>query len=123
MGDRCLIVVTDGDDISPAIYVHWMGHEVPMRLVEAGEAGIVRSGDVSYASARICGFLCAQNPTTPLSVGLFDAPADLEDATLEEASHGDAGVVVVNVKDGSLRYVAGYHARATGLPDRIRLVP
>jgi hypothetical protein len=33
---------------------------------------------------------------------------DLEPETLEQESHGDAGVILLDVRDGSLSYHAGY---------------
>lgn len=107
MGDRVVVVVTDGNEIAPAIYAHWLGSEAPAILVKAGEAGLIRKDDESYAAARVCGAFHEASPGHT-GVGLLDAPADLSDETLEEFSHGDAGVIVLNVSDGSLRYVGGY---------------
>ena len=52
-------------------------------------------------------------------LGLLRPPADLEEETLKEYSHGDAGVIIVDVScgddrdkaEGTLAYFAGYHAR------------
>lgn len=110
MGDRVLIVATDGAEISPAIYGHWFGYDAPQILAEAGERGIVRKGDVSYAAARICGHFHEKSVSTT-GLGILPAPDDLEDETLTKFSHGDAGVIILNVEDGTLRYVGGYLAR------------
>lgn len=121
MGDRVLIVATDGDEISPAIYGHWFGDDAPAMLVEAGERGIIRQGDVSYAAARICGHFHEQSVRTT-GLGILPAPDSLTDECLQSFSHGDAGVIVVNVEDGSLRYVGGYLAsNDKPLPTSIKL--
>lgn len=112
MGDRVLIVATDErGSVTPAVYGHWCGHDAPAMLVAAGEAGIIRKDDPHNAIARICGFFHESNPRSTTSLGIHDAPADLTDETLRDYSHGNAGVIVVNVSDGSLRYVAGYLGR------------
>lgn len=111
MGDRVLVVFTDNaGEIAPAIYSHWGGHSMAADIVGAGERGILRDGDASYAAARLCGHLHERYVSTT-GLGLLPPPADLTDETLKAFSHGDAGVIVANVDDGSLRYVAGYLAR------------
>lgn len=111
MGDRVLVVFTDNSgDISPAIYSHWGGHSMPADIVAAGERGILRQNDIPYAAARLCGHLHEQRVSTT-GLGLYPPPADLTDETLKAFSQGDAGVIVANVDDGSLRYVGGYLAR------------
>jgi len=110
MGDRCLVVVTDGTEISPAIYTHWAGYQAPDILVKAGADGLIRKDDVSYASARICGaFHEALKDSGALSLGLIAPPSALDSDTLRKFSHGDAGVILVNVSDGSLGYFGSYH--------------
>lgn len=128
MGDRCLIVVTDGQEIAPAaIYTHWSGREAPAIIAEAGAENLLRSGDVSYATARLVGHFHSREPGA-MSLGLVAAPDDLEPETLREFSHGDAGVIVVNVSDGTIRYAGnGYHQRkqdaggAADLPKSVKL--
>jgi hypothetical protein len=126
MGDRCLVVFTDDTgDISPAIYSHWAGHDMPALLAEAGERGILREGDASYAAARFCGHLHEQSVRTT-GLGLLPPPENLSDDVLQEYSHGDAGIAIVNVDTGSVRYAAGYLAFAAdedGAVTSIKLAP
>lgn len=109
MGDRILVVCHDGQTVAPAIYGHWLGHEAPALLVAAGEAGILRKNDESYTAARVCGFFHEQSARETTGLGLLDAPEDLKTETLRAASHGDAGVITLNVKTGELAYFDSYH--------------
>lgn len=113
MGDRVIIVCHAGPgDIAPAIYGHWAGHNAPERIVEAGKLGILRRGDPSYAAARLCWHMIQSSGDTSsaLGYGLLSSPEDLEPETLEQESHGDAGVILLDVRDGSLAYHGGYLA-------------
>lgn len=109
MGDRVLFVCHRGGDyISPAVYGHWIGHEALELLVAA--APTMRKDDSGYAAARLCGHLCAESPKDALGVGLHKAPENLEPATLQKFSHGDAGVVVIDVSSGKWECFGGYLA-------------
>ena len=109
MGDRVIIVCHAGPtDIAPAVYAHWAGSYAPDILVAAGEAGILREGDSCYTAARVAWAFCNRNPDSCLSVGLMPAPENLEPDTLQGASPGDAGVILLDVRDGSLSYHEGY---------------
>lgn len=53
MGNRAVIIVTNGRYWSPTIYLHWNGSEVPEILSNA--VNRIRMGDVSCSCARIIG--------------------------------------------------------------------
>lgn len=133
MGDRALVVFTDGEEVSPVIYAHWAGDAIPELLATHRDLMKDRRGDVSYAAARFCGLLHEHVPGN-LSVGLFTTPPVEQQAVtilanpypewwtkeqmeasdkaysriLEEYSHGDAGLIVVNVKSYTWRAYGGY---------------
>jgi hypothetical protein len=107
MGDRALIVVTDNTgEISPAVYTHWAGSEAGDIIKAAGEKGVIRMDDISYATARICAAFVGDNTGTT-GTGILAGPENLEPETLGTFSHGDAGVFVLNVTDGSLKQYQG----------------
>ena len=125
MGDRALVVFSDGRDVSPVVYLHWNGTEVPEWLEEHKYLMGGRMGDVSYAVARFIG-ICHIHIHSNMSLGCFTASNSVKAAArafvqgtstpeqlsvLENFSHGDAGVVVVNVLSGSWRGFGGYHAQ------------
>lgn len=122
MGDRVVIVCYDQHGPAPAIYAHWMGHEAPTIVKTAGDEGILRKGDSSYAAARLCGWFCQQDAGSALGVGLLDAPKGIEDQDFYDISQGDAGTIAINVDDGTVRYFGGYHAsNSEGLPTQVKL--
>ena len=106
MGDRALIVVTDGDRVSPVIYLHWGGHSVPTLIEQLALLMKPRGADVDYAAARLVGLAHEMIPG-PLSLGMWNATPHLEEAVrfhckgmdmakmLDAESHGDAGFIVV----------------------------
>lgn len=118
MGDRALVIFTDKKEVSPAVYLHWSGNRVPEFLEEHRELMKDRRGDVSYAAARFTG-LCHTKIPGNLSLGLFDVPKTVQTAiksdvptlkALQGFSHGDAGVVIVDVNTGDWKAYAGYLA-------------
>jgi len=111
MGDRVLIVCHAGPtDIAPAVYAHWAGSDAPDILVAAGEAGILREGDSCYTAARVAWAFCNRNPDSCRSVGLMHSPPNLEPETFDFDGYGpgDAGAILLDVRDGSLSYYGGY---------------
>jgi hypothetical protein len=129
MGDRALIIFTDGKSYSPTVYLHWNGTEVPAWLEEHKQFMAARGGDVEYATARFIG-LAHTKINGNLSLGVWNtdekrgdaavavstAEADsteFKDASsvLAEHSHGDAGVVVVNVNSFTWKAFGGYLER------------
>jgi hypothetical protein len=113
MGDRALIIFHDQYRISPTVYLHWHGGEVPELLRELAEYMKGRYGDAEYTAARFTG-LCHQRISGNLSLGIMANQlrhADLGDATtLAAMSHGNAGVVVVDTGDFTWRAYGGYLA-------------
>ena len=105
MGDRVLMqcIGTDGD-YGPVVYGHNKGgsaKEIVARLAARMED---RKGDIGYASARLVQEMVG-DASGSLSFGLWNAEAVLTAAD----SHGDAGVVLINVdKDFEATYLGGY---------------
>jgi hypothetical protein len=52
MGDRALVIFTDGKEVSPVIYLHWHGSRVPELLAQLKLLMASRGADASYAAAR-----------------------------------------------------------------------
>lgn len=113
MGDRALVIFHDRYRISPTVYLHWHGGQVPEILRELAEYMTGRYGDADYAAARFTG-LCHQRIPGNLSLGLMAnrlRRADLDDAAVLKAlSQGDAGVVVVDTGDFTWNAHGGYLA-------------
>jgi hypothetical protein len=115
MGDRALIIFTDGEDVSPVIYLHWAGSRVPDLLHQHKDLMASRGADVQYAAARFVGIVHATMPEQNLSLGMWNAERktrnavlDGDDGALAAMSHGDAGLVVVDVRDYSWQAWGGY---------------
>jgi hypothetical protein len=113
MGDRALIIFYDSDRVSPGVYLHWDGSHVPDWLEELKRLMQGRYGDAQYAAARFIG-ICHNRIDGNLSLGVISnrlTPAAMHRrARLEQLSHGDAGVVVVNTDDFSWKAYGGYLA-------------
>lgn len=111
MGDRALVVFHAEETISPTVYLHWNGSEVPELIEELKERMQGRFGDIDYATARFIGG-CHDRIPGNLSLGVFNnrlTISDLYDAkVMRMHSHGDAGFVVVNVDDFSWVAYGGY---------------
>jgi hypothetical protein len=111
MGDRALVIFHDDDRVSPTVYLHWDGSRVPERLEQLKKRMEGRENDADYAAARFIG-ICHEHIPGNLSLGVFGNPytlAELKNGSrLAEASHGDAGVIVVNTKDFHWRAYGGY---------------
>lgn len=107
MGDRALVLVKDGDSKPEcAIYSHWGGQGMPDSIRKCGELMKDRRGDASYFAARMVGTL-HDECVGALSLGIFGPPDNLDEATLKEFSHGDAGVFVVDATTGEVTNVGG----------------
>lgn len=118
MGDRALIIFKDKTEVSPVVYLHWMGSEVPELLKEHKKLMTGREDDLSYAAARFVGICHAKNADSNTGLGMFNLPEDKIKAVLEgdakvldDYSHGDAGVVVVDAVDFSWKAYGGYLSR------------
>ena len=117
MGDRALITFTDGEQVSPVVYLHWAGSSVPALLEQHKGLMASRGADVAYAAARFVGIVHATMPDQNLSLGIWNAAPDTRRAVLStdgdelaNMSHGDAGFVVVDVRDYSWKAYGGYLA-------------
>lgn len=110
MGDRAIITLKSGKEYGPMIYIHSFGSEVIDLIQNA--AGGMRKGDVSYASARLCGYLHEQIKG-PLGLGIFGTPDLTEDGNIDmsKVSPGDAGVIVVDIDTGEIKAYEGYLAK------------
>jgi hypothetical protein len=82
MGDRALIIFTDGKDVSPVIYLHWSGSKVPRLLEQHKALMATRGADVCYAAARFAGIAHASMPDQNLSLGMWNAEANTINAVL-----------------------------------------
>lgn len=115
MGDRVLIILhtADRSEYSPVIYGHWCGDQAGKYIRELKELMDKRTDDLAYATARLIGIMHTHNEGN-LSLGAWNLPADFKDEAeyLKKMSHGDAGVILVDVKDFSFRTVGGYEQRA-----------
>jgi hypothetical protein len=119
MGNRALVIFHDQNRVSPTVYLHWHGDEVPELLRELAETMKGRYGDAEYAAARFTG-LCHQRIPGNLSLGIMANPlrhADLDDeAVLKAMSYGNAGVVIVNTGDFTWKAYGGYLAEYRSAP-------
>jgi hypothetical protein len=119
MGNRALVIFTDGDRVSPVVYLHWCGGELPVWLADLKHMMAGREGDVDYSCARFIG-LCHTKIDGNLSLGVWNIPPHIQRAVqtfeesgkardqLTEYSHGDAGVVIVNATDYTWQACGGY---------------
>ena len=119
MGDRALVIFHDRYRISPTVYLHWYGSEVPEILRDLAEYMKGRHGDADYAAARFTG-LCHNRIPGNLSLGIMANPlrhADLDDAAVLKAiSPGDTGVVIVDTGDFTWKAYGGYLAEYRPAP-------
>jgi hypothetical protein len=116
MGDRAVVVFRDESNVSPTVYLHWNGSDVPRLLSELKETMKGREGDLSYSCARFVG-ICHNAIPGNLSLGLWPTPGDIARTVLSkepigllmaEYSHGDAGFIVVDVRNFTWKTYAGY---------------
>lgn len=75
MGDRALVIVHDKEDnrVSPTMYLHHHGHNVPNLLRSWWEYMEGRHGDTEYGFARLVG-VAHQAIPGPLSLGVWATP-------------------------------------------------
>lgn len=107
MGDRVLFQVvrkSDTEDFGPVVYCHWSGERAPEIVKALAERMMDRTGDVSYATARLVQE-CVGTSDGALGFGVWNANARLTD----KDSHGDAGVVLIDCGDGfKCECIGGY---------------
>lgn len=112
MGDRALIQLMETERYgskagaprySPALYLHWSGHEVIDILKDVCAENF--SNVIDYAFARLVAKACEYNPGTS-SVGVWN----YEGAITTKDSHGDAGcfLVTVGIEDWIVSAFGGY---------------
>ena len=110
MGHRACVIFFDRTRVSPTVYLHWHGDAVPGWLEMLAERMQGRFGDAAYAAARFIG-ICHANIEGNLSLGVWSNDLSLADVRnkdrMEEASPGNAGVVVVDTSDFSWRAYGG----------------
>jgi hypothetical protein len=116
MGDRALIIFTDGAEVSPTVYLHWAGASVPDYIDDLATRAHPQGLSADYAAARFIGIAHEDNTGT-LSLGVMQTPQEMQAAiqsgkaeAIASFTHGDAGVVVVDVKDFSWQAYGGYLA-------------
>ena len=109
MGDRALIVLKEGKEYSPVVYLHWHAPQVQNYINRLKEVMETRGVDLSYAFARLVGII-HNDISGNLSLGSFNLPNDFAetDDYLKKMSHGDGGVYVVNLADYSIKTGGGY---------------
>lgn len=103
MGDRALIQVVSGEQVSPVCYLHWHGDAAPKFICELAERMKGRDGDIAYAFARLIG-ICHSHIDGNTSLGCWSA----EEKLTEGDSHGDAGVFIVDCNTWSVEALGGY---------------
>lgn len=111
MGDRALVIFHDHArrDYGPVVYLHWHGHAVGSYLELLRQLMAQRPDDVAYATARFIGIAHEDNRDA-LSLGVWERPRRFRDdkAYLEEFSHGDAGVFLIDAQTWQVRTFGGY---------------
>jgi hypothetical protein len=111
MGNRALIIFTDGEEYSPTTYMHWNGGDVAAALTELFTLMADRGTDISYGTARFLGILHDKMPGN-LSLGCFNTPPRPQGKSYEQwltdMSHGDAGAILVDFKTGQVHCYGGY---------------
>lgn len=116
MGNRAIIIFTDGEEFSPTTYMHWNGGDVAPLLTELLTLMADRGADLSYCSARFVGIIHSHMEGN-LSLGMFNTSTDgLLTATgrlpygkwLAELSHGDAGAFLVDFRTMQCHCYGGY---------------
>jgi hypothetical protein len=119
MGDRVLFQVVSGEDFSPVVYCHSSGAEV--RDICARLQGRMRGrhNDLHYTAARLVQECIRERPGN-LSFGMWNAVG----IQTEADSHGDGGVVLIDVSGPQMEFkcFGGYWATATEPGDLPRLM-
>ena len=111
MGERVLFQVVRGKEFSPVIYCHWSGDQVRDICTRLRERMKGRDDDVQYTAARLVQE-CTNGDIGNLSFGIWNAEGVLADAD----SHGDGGVVLVDVSGPQMEFkcFGGYWATVPG---------
>lgn len=107
MGDRVLMQCfsSKSGEVGPVVYCHNNGHEAPKIIKSLAKRMKGREGDIPYSSARLVQEAIATYPNGNLSFGCWNRTKKLT----AEDSHGDAGVVLIDVdNDHKTECMGGY---------------
>lgn len=94
MGDRAIIQMKRGSEVSPVLYLHWDGTEVRRIIAETKERMKDRHDDLGYSFARLVQIAIRGNSGC-LSYGVYNAPSTIT----ETDSHGDAGCFLIDISN------------------------
>jgi hypothetical protein len=126
MGDRALVVLKDGTNYSPVMYLHWHAPQVQNYINRLKEVMNGREGDLQYGFGRLVG-IAHNDIGGNLSLGVWNLPQNFSESNaeaLKSMSHGDGGIYVVDLSDYSIATYAGYglehqNQRDGGAADRL----
>ena len=107
MGDRLLMQCHDNEtppNFGAVLYCHWSGSEAPAIVAALRERMATRPDDVNYATARLAQAAMGSDDGNT-GFGINNAPRLLT----ADDSHGDAGIVLINVANAcSVTCFGGY---------------
>ena len=92
MGDRVLMQCYSGEEFGPAVYGHWSGESAPAIVEKLRKQMQGRPDDLAYASARLVQCMIGTD-TGNTGFGIWNVDHILR----AEDTHGDAGVVLIDV--------------------------
>lgn len=98
MGDRAIIIFRDkkNGEHSPAIYLHWSAYAVAEYLRRTHKLMLGRGADLNYTAARFVG-VCHEDIEGNMSLGMWNVGEIPENPG--ELSHGDAGLILVDIRN------------------------
>jgi hypothetical protein len=102
MGDRVLVQLISGDEVSPVLYGHWSGNDGKEWLNELILKMGDRLDDLSYSFARLVQLAMKNSVDSVISFGVWNATKKLE---LSD-SHGDAGIYILNCKTKEITHLS-----------------
>ena len=123
MGNRAHVIFTDGEKISPAVYLHWNGGpESIYQFLDELDRRNVRA-DCEYEAARFIAIVCEffdKDYYGACSVGVSNGPTfkKITPSTISSYDHGDNGVFVVN-RSGEIRVVRRFTCGEEWPPCRV----
>lgn len=114
MGNRAVIILTDGKQHSPSMYLHWNGGPESVYAFIDEMPVHVKISDVNYSMARLCqivGNFFSKDGNDSLSVGVSNGPESVEDVDELYGFHpGDNGIYIYNVKTKTMtRFSVAFH--------------
>jgi len=108
MGDRALIQLTDGKNMSPVLYLQWHGSEALEIIQETGVFMEGQGGNIEYAFARLVQVACGRDPASNTGIGVYNETAMLTENYLRR----DHGCFVVDISNPAGWAVFVIHADA-----------